>query len=55
MVLTNWATLQANSQISSPKNGDAAMWLQAAGEWIAILLYVWTLVAPKLFPDRDFS
>eukprot|EP01035_Chromulina_nebulosa_P020754 gene20754-26910_t len=55
MVLTNWATLQSNYNISSPRQGQAAMWLQASAIWVALSLYVWTLVAPKLFPDRDFS
>eukprot|EP01034_Spumella_vulgaris_P022014 gene22015-28107_t len=54
MILTNWATLQSNSSISNPKTGAAAMWIQAAGQWIAIAIYLWSLVAPKLFPDREF-
>lgn len=56
MVLTNWATLQSSdAMLSNPKTGTVALWLQAAGQWIVLLLYCWTLVAPSLFPDRDFS
>ena len=55
MVLTNWATLQSSTSISSPKTGLAAMWIQAAAQWIAILMYVWSLVAPKILTDRDFG
>jgi hypothetical protein len=55
MVLTNWATLQNDNKIDNPKAGRAAMWLQASGQWIALLLYIWALIAPRLFPDRDFS
>ena len=56
MVLTNWATLQSSdAMLSNPKTGTVALWLQAAGQWIVLLLYSWTLVAPSLFPDRDFS
>ena len=54
MVLTNWATLQANFSMASAKTGEAAMWLQASSIWVAALFYVWRLVAPKLFPDREF-
>jgi hypothetical protein len=54
MILTNWATLQTDSSISNPKTGSAAMWIQAAGQWIAIAIYLWSLIAPKLFPDREF-
>ncbi len=55
MILTNWATLQTSTSISNPKTGSVAMWIQAAGQWIAIAIYLWSLVAPKLFPDRDFG
>ena len=23
--------------------------------WVALAMYAWSLIAPKLFPDRDFS
>lgn len=56
MVLTNWATVQsAQLGMSSINSGVAAMWLQAAAQWVALLFYLWSLVAPKLFPDRDFG
>jgi len=55
MVLTNWATVQANASISNPRTGGAAMWIQAAGQWISILMYLWSLVAPKILTNRDFS
>ena len=35
--------------------GYASAWLQLGANWLCCLLYLWTLVAPKLFPDRDFS
>lgn len=54
MVLTNWATEQANTSISNPRSGRAAMWIQAAGQWIAIAFYGWSLIAPKLLVDREF-
>lgn len=54
MVLTNWATLQANNDSGSSRSGLIAMWLQAAAQWIALVMYSWSLIAPKLFPDREF-
>lgn len=54
MVLTNWATEQANTSISSPQSGKAAMWIQAAGQWIAIAFYGWSLIAPNVLTDREF-
>lgn len=55
MVLTNWATIQADAGIDNPRTGGAAMWIQAAGQWISILMYLWSLVAPKILTNRDFS
>lgn len=54
MVLTNWGTEQTSTSISNPRAGRAAMWIQATGSWIAIALYLWSLVAPKVLKDRDF-
>lgn len=38
----------------SSSNG-VSMWVKIVAQWLTILLFSWTLVAPKLFPDRDFS
>ncbi|KAG6623814.1 TMS membrane protein [Phytophthora cinnamomi] len=48
MVLTDW-----NSADGSFNN--VSMWVKIVAQWVTILLFAWTLVAPKLFPDRDFS
>jgi hypothetical protein len=55
MVVTNWATEQAADHASSVSAGETSMWLQASAQWVAIAFYIWTLIAPSLFPDRDFS
>lgn len=55
MVLTNWATFQRHTDSPDPKAGNAAMWMQAMGQWVAFCLYIFSLVAPTLFPDRDFG
>jgi hypothetical protein len=34
--------------------GPVNMIMIAISQWMALLLYAWTLVAPRLFPDRDF-
>jgi hypothetical protein len=55
MALTNWATLQDAGSVANPSSGITAMWMQIVAQWVAVLLYTWTLAAPALFPDRDFS
>ena len=35
--------------------GWTSVWVKGAASWACWLLYAWTLSAPLLFPDRDFS
>lgn len=55
MALTGWGSIQANGTVANPQVGEVNMWIIIASQWLALLLYIWTLVAPSLFPDRDFS
>ena len=55
MVLTGWGAIQKRGDIANPQAGDVSMWMLISSQWIALLLYFWTLLAPTLFPDRDFS
>lgn len=32
-----------------------AVWVKVCASWAGLLLYLWTLVAPLLLPNRDFS
>uniref|UniRef100_A0A3Q2XXC1 Serine incorporator 2 n=1 Tax=Hippocampus comes TaxID=109280 RepID=A0A3Q2XXC1_HIPCM len=32
-----------------------ALWVKVSSSWLGLSLYLWTLVAPLIFPDRDFS
>ncbi|XP_004631071.1 serine incorporator 3 [Octodon degus] len=53
MTLTNWyspdATFPAGS-ITCP-----AVWVKITSSWVCLLLYVWTLIAPLVLTNRDFS
>ena len=58
MVLTNWGTSEFtgdDDDASSPEAGHIAMWLNITAQWVMFALYVWTLIAPVVCPDRDFS
>jgi hypothetical protein len=65
MTLTGWGSIiVAESDGSTDTNthtaanpmiGRVNMIMIAISQWVALLLYTWTLVAPRLFPDRDFS
>jgi len=33
----------------------SAVWVKIISAWMCFTLYMWTLVAPVVLPDRDFS
>ncbi len=35
--------------------GWASVWVKTGALWLTGALYAWTLLAPAMFPDRDFS
>jgi hypothetical protein len=55
MALTGWGTIERRGSIANPDVSEVSMWMLIASQWIALLFYLWTLVAPSLFPGRDFS
>lgn len=55
MVLTSWGSIISNGSVANPSAGEVSMWMVITSQWLIFLLYLWTLVAPRLFPDRDFS
>ena len=55
MVLTHWGELQSDGTIANPSVGRISMWMIMGSQWLMLSLYTWTLVAPRLFPNRDFS
>ena len=58
MILTSWGTvdgLDENHNAANPTVGRANMAILGVSQWLAIGLYSWTLIAPRLYPDRDFT
>jgi len=56
MLLTNWTIVGSDSMATIDPNSDnAPMWAKLTSMFVCILLYVWTLVAPMIFRDRDFG
>lgn len=59
--LTGWGAITGGigeageHTAANPLVGRLNMAMIALSQNVAILLYLWTLVAPRLFPDRDFS
>lgn len=55
MALTAWGSIQSGGDAANPQVGQVSMWVIVGSQWIALSLYLWTLVAPRFFPERDFS
>jgi len=55
-LLVDWGTLAGSGDnLHNVDSGWEAVWIKIVTSWLAIFLYLWTLVAPILLPDRDFS
>ncbi|XP_041843253.1 serine incorporator 2 [Melanotaenia boesemani] len=53
MTLTNW--YQPDTTMQSMQSSMPAVWVKMSSSWLGLGLYLWTLIAPVIFPDRDFS
>ncbi|KAF8476979.1 membrane protein TMS1 [Kalaharituber pfeilii] len=60
LLATAWVATLLTMQVESDDQGDfvpvgrtyAASWVKVVSAWVCYALYVWTLIAPALFPDR---
>jgi len=52
MLMTNWG---AGSGSTEWYREPATPWINVSAEWIAMIMYIWVLLAPSLFPDYEFA
>lgn len=52
MLLSGWTNSSKNSDLIDV--GWTSVWVRIGTEWVTAGLYMWTLVVPLLFPDREF-
>jgi len=58
MLLTGWGSSQEVKEHDSKKAHDLnlmSMWIKIITQWVTHLVYGFYLLAPKIFPDRDFD
>ncbi|KAM8775134.1 serine incorporator 3 isoform 1-T2 [Rhynchonycteris naso] len=53
MTVTGWYSPDAEFQNVTSK--WPAVWVKISSSWVCLLLYAWTLVAPLVLTNRDFS
>lgn len=56
MLFTNWGypTVGASTAVFFEGKSNASFWVQYTAVWWSILVYLLSLLAPIVFPDRDF-
>ncbi|KAF7316987.1 hypothetical protein HMN09_00433100 [Mycena chlorophos] len=56
MLLNDWNVVSAKPQDHDNNiyigRSEVAMWMRVVSSWICIVLYIWSLIAPVLLPDR---
>jgi len=56
MLMTDWATVyNPGNDRAVASSGTAAFWVKSVSALVCFVLYIWTLVAPVVFPDRDWG
>merc|ERR1712226_1701469 len=55
MTLTNWYSPNGNNTIQTISANMSAVWVKIISSWLCCAIYVWTLIAPVVLPERDFS
>eukprot|EP00249_Psilotum_nudum_P006371 c19681_g1_i1 orf=191-1444(+) len=54
MLLTGWTSAKSNDE-ELIDVGWPSVWVRICTQWITAGLFIWSLIAPLAFPDRDFS
>lgn len=52
MTLTSW--YHPDSDLAHLNSNMASVWVKMVSSWLCAGLYSWTLIAPIVFPDREF-
>ncbi|GAA6091352.1 serine incorporator 2 isoform X1 [Tachysurus ichikawai] len=53
MTLTNW--YQPDTDYKAMQSTMPTVWVKISSSWLGLALYLWTLVAPLILTNRDFS
>lgn len=53
VLITNWNS--ANVITGSLSPSGFSFWVKVSIAWVTTLLYIWTIIAPKILRQRDFN
>jgi len=54
MLFTGW-NLSSTTIVGQFDIGPMSMWMKIVSSWIAALMYIWSMVGPKLLPNREWA
>ncbi|KAH9257930.1 hypothetical protein BASA81_003949 [Batrachochytrium salamandrivorans] len=54
MLLTDWGTKTVQAPKADDNAAFASMYVKIAAQWVTLLMFTWTLVAPAVLKDREF-
>lgn len=54
MLFTYWQVSPSTSEFQIDQ-GWISTWVKMASKWACELLYLWSVIAPAIFPNRDFG
>eukprot|EP00658_Telonema_sp_P-2_P023258 TRINITY_DN19308_c0_g1_i1.p1 TRINITY_DN19308_c0_g1~~TRINITY_DN19308_c0_g1_i1.p1 ORF type:complete len:377 (+),score=69.70 TRINITY_DN19308_c0_g1_i1:137-1267(+) len=55
MLLSDWGVKIGNNCSEDDTKSDIGLWVNLATSWLAMMLYFWSLIAPKVLTGRDFG
>jgi hypothetical protein len=56
MLVTNWGDPgSSNLPTSNPELSSASMWVRMGTQFAIWVVFLWSIIAPLIFPNRDFS
>eukprot|EP00761_Pharyngomonas_kirbyi_P012527 gb/GECH01012554.1/.p1 GENE.gb/GECH01012554.1/~~gb/GECH01012554.1/.p1 ORF type:complete len:423 (+),score=54.87 gb/GECH01012554.1/:1-1269(+) len=54
MIFTGWEIRGSSDEVNVSQNW-ASVWVKMAANWLCVLIYFWTLIAPAVLRNRDFG
>ena len=55
MALTAWGSKDGTTPSHSRTSSLTSFWVKITSQWITIVLYLWSVVAPHVLTNRDFT
>eukprot|EP01017_Pseudomicrothorax_dubius_P041635 TRINITY_DN6678_c0_g1_i4.p1 TRINITY_DN6678_c0_g1~~TRINITY_DN6678_c0_g1_i4.p1 ORF type:complete len:464 (-),score=32.38 TRINITY_DN6678_c0_g1_i4:145-1536(-) len=53
VLLTNWGSIEMGTAgTDSYMPNDSAYWIKLSASWLTCLVYLWTMIAPRILPER---